>query len=103
MAYKKFKNWRSFYSTVGLLPLDLWRELARSAGVHFYVDNDPDCIVYIGSELLGIHSANGGRKVLKFPGKRTFIDAVTGEVLAVNTDAPAFDIIPGETRIIRIK
>ena len=103
MAYKKFKNWRSFYSTVGLLPLDLWRELARSAGVHLYVDNDPDCIVYIGSELLGIHSANGGRKVLKFPGKRTFIEAVTGEVLAVNTDAPAFDIIPGETRIIRIK
>ena len=103
MAYKKFADWTSFYSTVGLLPLDLWRELARSAGVHFYVDNDPDAIVYIGSDLLGIHSANGGVKTLDYPQPHTFIDAVTGKTVAENTRNPQITLIPGETRILRLK
>ncbi|MBE6358513.1 MAG: hypothetical protein E7057_04615 [Lentisphaerae bacterium] len=103
MAYRDFGNWKSFYSAVSLLPLDLWRELARKAGVHFYVDNDPDCMVYVGSDLVGIHSGKGGKKVLNFPAAYTFIDAVSGKTLAEKTKKPAFDILPGETKIIRIK
>ena len=103
MAYRDFGSWKSFYSAVAVLPLELWRELARKAGVHFYIDNDPDCMVYVGSDLVGIHSGKGGRKVLNFPEAHTFIDAVTGEVIARNTKTPAFEILPGETRIYRIK
>lgn len=103
MAYRDFGTWKSFYSAVSLLPLELWRELARKAGVHFYVDNDPDCMVYIGSDLVGIHSGKGGKKVLTFPEAHTFIDAISGEVVAKDTKTPAFEIKPGDTRIFRIK
>ncbi len=103
MAYKRFGTWSSFYCSLGIMPLDLYRELARAAGVHFYIDNDPDAIVYIGSDLLGIHSAYGGVKKLNFPKAHTFIDAFTGKTAAENTRTPELSLRPGETRIFRIK
>lgn len=53
LALKKFASHTSVYSAVGNLPSALYREIARSAGVHIYYEgNDP---TYINSRLFGIH------------------------------------------------
>ena len=102
MAFKSMDGWDCFYSAVTLLPLELWRELARHAGVHLYTE-DPDAMLYIGSDLLGIHSGAGGDKQLSFPSKHTFVDAITDDVVAEETNSPVIPMKPGETRIFRLK
>jgi hypothetical protein len=53
VAAKTFAEYTSVYSAVGNWPAALYRELARSAGVHIYYEgNDP---VYINNRLIGIH------------------------------------------------
>ncbi len=53
LALKTCAAHTSVYSAVGNLPSVLYREIARSAGVHIYYEgNDP---TYINSRLFGIH------------------------------------------------
>lgn len=53
LVRKKQAHHTSVYSAVGNLPAALYREIARTAGVHIYYEgNDP---TYINSRLFGIH------------------------------------------------
>lgn len=53
LGYKRLAEHTSVYSAVPNLPADLYRELARQAGVHIYSSGtDP---VYVNSRLIGVH------------------------------------------------
>jgi hypothetical protein len=102
MAYKKNRNWQSFYSAVPVLPPELWRELARLARCNIY-SQDPELIAYIGSNIIGVYSANAGEKIVRFPKKVTFIDAITKVEIAKNTNELKLNMRANETKIINIK
>jgi REP element-mobilizing transposase RayT len=58
---KKSGSHTSIYSAVGNLPAALYREIARSAGVHIsYEGSDP---TYINSRLFGIHMQSNAAPV----------------------------------------
>ena len=65
LALKKFETHTSIYSAVGNLPAALYREIARSAGVHIYYEgSDP---TYINSRLFGIHMQSDTGPVITLP------------------------------------
>jgi hypothetical protein len=69
-ARKRLKKYTSIYSTVGNLTTDMYREIARSAGVHIYYEgNDP---LYINNRLIGIHMQKDMEHTIKFPVKKSF-------------------------------
>ena len=85
VAAKTFAEYTSVYSAVGNWPAALYRELARSAGVHiWYEGSDP---VYINSRLIGIHMQTDTTHRLMLPvGKTCRLEELFdgGEVLLEN-------------------
>ena len=101
MAFKKFPEWRSFYSGIPVLTPAIWRELARTAGVHIYSD-DPDAMIYRGCGLFGIHTGFGGNKTIRFPKETTLRDEATGETVLRRQTELVLPMKEGETRIFSI-
>ncbi len=67
LAVKKLGSYTSVYSAVGNLPAELYREIARAAGVHIYYEgNDP---TYINSRLFGIHMQGDAVSEVTLPGR----------------------------------
>jgi hypothetical protein len=67
LALKKFASHTSIYSAVGNLPSALYREIARSAGVHIYYEgSDP---TFINSRLFGIHMQGDTESEVAMPGR----------------------------------
>ena len=85
VAAKTFAEHTSVYSAVGNWPAALYRELARSAGVHIYYEgNDP---VDINNRLIGIHMQTDTTHRLVLPvGKTCRLEELFdgGEVLLEN-------------------
>jgi hypothetical protein len=70
LAKKKLAHHTSVYSAVGNLPAALYREIARSAGVHIYYEGrDP---VYINNRLFGIHMQTDSAPTITFPLRKPF-------------------------------
>jgi hypothetical protein len=64
-AVRAFPEWTSVYSAAPNLPASVLRGLARFAGVHIYSE-DGD-VLYASRELLGVHTAAGGRRLFRLP------------------------------------
>lgn len=82
---KRFQHHTSIYSAVGKVPAPVYREIARSAGIHIYYEGSEP--VYINSRLLGIHMQAGVAPEISFPLRqrvrlRELFDG--GEALAEN-------------------
>jgi hypothetical protein len=63
MASKKFNDHTSVYCAVGNIPIPVYREIARKAGVHIYYEGDDP--VYINDRLIGIHMQHDETHPLK--------------------------------------
>lgn len=99
LALKKYSDWTSVFCAVPVLPPELWRELAKLAGVHIFSE-DEDTILYIGADMIGVHCRNGGEKHIVFPENMDFIDAVTGEVYARNSKELILNMVDSETKLV---
>ncbi|OGD22818.1 MAG: hypothetical protein A2W03_03530 [Candidatus Aminicenantes bacterium RBG_16_63_16] len=64
-AVKDFPEWTSVYSAAPNLPAPVLRGIARHAGVHIY--SDAGDVLYASRQLLGVHTAAGGRRVFRLP------------------------------------
>ena len=64
-AVKSFPEWTSVYSAAPNLPASVLRGIARFAGVHIY--SDAGDVLYASRQLLGVHTAAGGRRTLRLP------------------------------------
>ncbi|MBM4154553.1 MAG: hypothetical protein FJ221_05935 [Lentisphaerae bacterium] len=65
LVRKTFAGHHAVYSAVGNLPSAVYREIARTAGVHIYYEgSDP---TYINSRLLGIHMQKDTNPQITFP------------------------------------
>lgn len=62
---KEFPEWKSIYCAVPNIPANILRGIAAYAGVHIFgTDGD---VLYATDELLAIHTASGGKRILKLP------------------------------------
>jgi hypothetical protein len=62
-AVKKRAGWTSVYSAAPNLPAPVLRGIARFAGAHIY--GDAGDVLYAATELLGVHTVAGGRRVFR--------------------------------------
>jgi len=101
LAARKMDNWVSLYSITPDIPSDVYRQIAKSAGVHIY--NDRDDTLYANSGYVTIHANGKGVRTIKFPWATSIYNAVTEERIGANTDTLTYDFKNGETLILRWK
>lgn len=77
---KQFPEWTSVFIGVPNVPSSVLRNIAHFAGCHIY--NAQDAIIDANSHFLSIHTASGGRKMLRLQGKRDVYDAYSGKLVA---------------------
>ena len=78
-----------------------YRRIARAAGVHIISEAD-DVMVYAGRGLLAVHAGSEGEKVLAWPCRAAFKDAISGESVAVGTNVVRLVLHKGETKILEV-
>jgi hypothetical protein len=98
---KKTPQWASAYIGTLSAPPRLLRNLAREAGVFLYLDSD-DPLQTDGAFLM-VHASSAGEKALRFPGRRTVVDALSGDTLARGVDGLALNLQLGETRLLELR
>jgi len=92
---------RSVYSLTASLPPQFYRELAKSAGVHIY--NDQDDTLYVCKDFLAINADGVGVRTLEFPISVNVFDAVSEVKLANAVGTFELPLVDLETRILRIE
>lgn len=94
--------WTSVFLRCPQMPPELLRGIFLKAGVHVYCDQgDP---FYANDELIALHSAEGGRRTFRLPGKRTVIELFAERTVS---DRPVVEFTetfePMETRLYWLK
>ncbi len=92
-------GWTSIYSAAMQLPAGLMRNIARSAGVHIWLESDD--ALYTDNQFAGIHAATAGTKLLRLPDDRPVFDAISGKPLAVQQRTVRLPMHNAETRLLR--
>ncbi len=82
------------------LPENLLRAVARHAGCHIWCEEND--VVYASDSIASIHSVKSGPRVLKFPGRFTVTDAVTGERIGRGLKEVKLRMKAPETRIFEL-
>ena len=82
---RKDQPWgTSVYCALPLLPAQLMRNLLRAAGGHIY---SPSRDVWLANRsLLAVHTRRGGHRLIRLPRRAMVHDAVTGRLVAPDTD-----------------
>jgi hypothetical protein len=64
-AFKDCGNWKSIFLSEPVMTPEIMRNIAEYAGCHIYSRSD-NTLLYVGSNILGIHSASTGKKSIYF-------------------------------------
>jgi hypothetical protein len=99
LVVKKMNGWTSIYSAAMQLPAALMRNIARSAGVHIWMETDD--ALYADNQFVGVHAATGGTKLLCLPGVRSVFDAVSGKPLPLEGRTVRLPMRQAETVLLR--
>ena len=99
LVVKKMNGWTSIYSAAMQLPAGLMRNIARSAGVHIWLETDD--ALYTDRQFVGIHAATAGTKLLHLPEDCPVVDAISGKPLAVERRTLQLPMQRAETRLLR--
>lgn len=77
LAMKVFPTWTSVYTMNPVLPPEVWRAIARRAGVHVY--NKRNDTLYANSRYLCVNADGPGERVLKFKKPLSALDLTRTE------------------------
>ncbi|MHB8903090.1 MAG: hypothetical protein ACYC6Y_30380, partial [Thermoguttaceae bacterium] len=100
LVVKKAAGWTSIYSAAMPLPPGLMRNIARSAGVHVWIETDD--ALYTDGRYAGIHAAARGTKTLHLPGQFDVTDAVSGKRLAAGVNEVSIPLQRAQTVLLRL-
>lgn len=101
LVIKKMDGWTSIYSAAMPLPPGLMRNLARSAGVHIWLESDD--ALYTDGQFAGIHAAVDGEKTLRLPSRFQVTDAVTGRSVPGDAETVRLPVKRAETVLLRLE
>jgi hypothetical protein len=95
------QGWTSVWSPTAALPARVYRELARSAGVHIF--NDRDDAFYLNRSLLCLHANGEGPRKLRFPQPVDLVELGQDRLVAQQTIQWRTTLRDGETVILQMK
>ncbi len=101
LVVKKAAGWTSIYSSAMPLAPGLMRNIARSAGVHVWLETDD--ALYTDGQYAGVHAAADGVKTLHLPGKFNVSDVLSGKRLATDARVVSIPMKRAETVLLRLE
>jgi len=101
LVVKKMDGWTSIYSGAMQLPPALMRAIARSGGVHIWIETDD--ALYTDGQFAGVHAATDGEKRLNLPTACKVGDAISGRPVAVNGQTVTLNMKRAETILLRLE
>ncbi|MCX7599565.1 MAG: hypothetical protein N2512_11980, partial [Armatimonadetes bacterium] len=101
IARKKVGDVTVIYCASVTAPVYVWRELARHAGAHIWLETGDG--FYTDGQYLGVHAASAGEKVITLPWPRKIIDVIGGGVIAERTNEIRRTMAFGETMLVRLE
>ena len=79
------------------LDRDFLRMVARSSGVHIFLEEDDN--LYASRDVVSIHANHAGRKTVRLPRRCDVVDLYSGEVVARDADSFEIEMAAFETRV----
>ncbi|NLS92378.1 MAG: hypothetical protein GXX96_09465 [Planctomycetaceae bacterium] len=101
LVVKKAVGWTCIYSAAMPLEPGLMRNIARSAGVHVWIDSDD--ALYTDGQYAAIHAAAEGVKTLRLPRRSDVVNALTGERLAANARELSLPMRRAQTVLLKLE
>ena len=74
---KNMDNWTSVYSITGSVPIDFFRAIARSVGVHIY--NEKNDTTYVSKSYLTVNANGEGTRLISLPKPTDVYDRYYGD------------------------
>ena len=93
-------DWASVFVTATPIPTDLWRNFARYAGAHVYLENND--VILADSSIVAIHSIQSGARTIRLPGRFDVVDLVSGKPVGESIDRIRIQIEAPQTRVFRL-
>lgn len=100
MVLKQLPESRSLISVTAALPPRFFRELARSAGAHIYLDRDD--ALYCSQSFLAISADGEGDRLIRLPQPCDVTEAISGARLATRSRHVRRKMQDKETAILRL-
>ncbi len=98
---RKFPTWTTVFSAAPDLPAVVLRNIARSAGVHLYVESGDQVMANEG--FLALHTATGGKRRVRLPQARTVFDLRHGRLVAENVTEFEVSLPARDTALFRLQ
>lgn len=99
-AFKQEHDHRILFSAVPGLPGHVLRGVAKTSGVHIYVDSDD--IVYANTHFICIHAKSAGVKNISLPFFAVVIDVLEGYKILATGKSFCIELEQYETRLFRV-
>lgn len=94
-------DYAAVFTTAVPLPADLWRNLARYAGAHVYLESND--ILLADSSIVAVHSLQCGRKDILLPAPCAVYDVITGQRVGERTRRIEFQMEKPGTHVFRLE
>ena len=98
IGVRENRSWRSLWTPTAAMSACHYRELARTAGVHIF--NDQDDVFYANASMICLHAKSDGQRVLHFPNGVKLRDAISSEPIGTSLTKWTCDFKLGETRLL---
>ena len=102
-AARDFGDWKSIYTAVPLLNTQAFRNIAKFAGVHLYVDED--IVMAADNRFLMLTNGYANKRTLnvQLPEIKIVKDAFTGQIVSRDKKYFSLEMDTPETRILRLE
>jgi hypothetical protein len=97
LGYKQCRDYISFYSATGNIPVGVLREISRISGVHIYYEKCRP--VYVNSHLIGIHNTPNGEIVFEVPSGLIFEELFDGGEYQSSEKGLCLSLQKGESKL----
>ena len=100
LVVKSMDGWTSVYCGAMHITQGLMRNLARSAGVHIWIDTDD--ALYADNRFVGLHAAKAGIKTIHLPADYRVVDALAQKPVATKGRTLRLELQSAETRLLQL-
>ena len=98
-ALRRHKNWNSLYLSMLNFQPALFRNIARFAGAHVWMESDD--VVYANQSMICLHTLSKGNKTIRLPAPAKVTDLWTGKQTAASTQQIKVKAAPYRTWVWR--
>jgi len=98
LAVKEMDGWTSVYSCAPRISKQVIRNLARTAGLHSYIDTED--MICVAPEMILVHGTGAGKRTIHLPEPADVVDLWTDETLAQSVKDIDIEMDEVDTKIL---